>query len=154
MEARSWVLRPQMSVATVLEAVQKVILQAGEREILLTVEPNNPKRTLKQNKTQRQWCNMIAEVLTEHDAEYWRGYSKLHFGIPILRRDDEHFRTAYDKVFKGLDYEKKIALMQEPFDFPVTRLMKRRQKAEYLDRMGQYFIEQGVVSLGENWKAA
>jgi len=30
-------------------------------------------------------------------------------------------------------------------DFPVTRLMKTKEKAEYLDRLYEHFTGQGVV---------
>lgn len=101
-------------------------------------------RTTEQNRLQRQWVNEIAEQLGE-SAEHWRGYCKLHFGIPILRNENDAFRAEYDAVVRPLPYEAKLKLMMVPFDFGVTRLMNTRQKTAYLDTVHRHFSEQGVV---------
>ena len=103
------------------------------------------KRTLKQNRLQRQWLNEIAEQLGDRTAEEVRAECKLTFGVPILRAENEPFRVAYDKHVKGLPYEQKLALMMEPFDFGVTRLMTTRQHTNYLDAMHRHYSEQGIV---------
>jgi hypothetical protein len=103
------------------------------------------KRTLKQNRLQRQWLNEIAEQLGDRTAEDVRGFCKLTFGVPILRAENEAFRVLYDKHVKGLPYEQKIALMMEPFDFAVTRLMTTRQGTNYLDAIHRHFSEQGIA---------
>lgn len=102
------------------------------------------KRTIKQNRLQRLLCNEIAAQWHGHDAEYVRGYCKLTIGIPILRAASEAFREKYDAFLKPLTREAKIALMMEPLDLPVTRLMNTKQKKEYLDKIYQHFSEQGL----------
>lgn len=102
------------------------------------------KRSEEQNKLQRMWHMEAAAQLQDETAEQKRGYCKLHFGIPILRDEDDEFRERYDAVFKGLPYETKLALMQEPFDFPVTRLMKVGQKARYLNDVQNHYKNLGV----------
>ena len=102
------------------------------------------RRTVEQNRLQRTWVKEIAEQAGE-TAEYWRGYCKLCIGVPILRAENDEFRAKYDAHVKPLDYETKIAIMQEPLDLPVTRLMTTAQKTAYLDQIFRHFSEQGVV---------
>src|SRR6185436_15496283 len=66
------------------------------------------KRSVAQNKLQRQWMNELAAQMrgeTEWTAEQWRGYCKLHFGIPIRREESDVFRQMYDRVLKPLTYD-------------------------------------------------
>jgi hypothetical protein len=85
-----------------------------------------------------------AEQFGDRTAENVRGWGKLHHGVPILRAESDEYRARYDKVFKPLDYETKLELMQEPFDFPVTRLMNVSQKTRYLDAIHRALSEMGV----------
>lgn len=102
-------------------------------------------RSIRQNRLQRLWMNEIAEQLPEYSAEGWRGFCKLHFGVPILRDADEKFRDEYDRVVKPLPYETKLACMTVPIDLPVTSRMNTRQKKAYLDAVHLHFSERGVV---------
>lgn len=102
-------------------------------------------RTLKQNRLQRQWLNEIAEQLGDRTAEEVRGECKLMFGVPILRAENDAFCKAYDKSIKGRPYEEKVALMMEPLDLPVTRLMTTKQHTKYLDAMLRHFSAMGIV---------
>lgn len=117
------------------------------------------RRTTEQNRLQRQWCSDIACQLADRTAENVRGYCKLHFGVPILRAENEAFCVKYDETFKPLPYETKIALMQEPFDFPVTRILTTKQKTVYLDAMHAEFAgEMGLIltdpdALKNGWAA-
>jgi len=45
---------------------------------------------------------------------------------------------------KALSYERKITLMMEPLDFPVSRLMTTRQATDYLEGIHRHFSEQGI----------
>lgn len=103
------------------------------------------KRSAQQNRLNRQWMLDIEAHLDGWSAEYARGYCKLHFGIPILRNEDEAFCAEYDAVIRPLPYEAKLKLMMVPFDFGVTRLMTVKQQTAYLDAVNQHFSEQGVV---------
>lgn len=103
------------------------------------------KRSARQNRLNRQWMLDIAAQLDGWEAEYARGYCKLHFGIPILRTEDEAFGAEYDAVVRPLPYELKLKLMMVPFDFGVTRLMSTKQQTAYLDAVHRHFSEQGVA---------
>lgn len=102
-------------------------------------------RTTHQNRLQRLWMGEIAEQLGDITAEEARGYCKLAIGVPILRAENEAFRERYDAIVKPLPYEQKLALMMEPFDFGVTRIMSTAQKTAYLDAVHRHFSEKGVV---------
>lgn len=103
------------------------------------------KRSLKQNKLQRQWLNEIAEQLGDQTPEEVRGYCKLTIGVPILRAEHDAFRERYDAIVRPLPYEQKLALMMEPLDFPVSRLMTTKQATAYLDGVHRHFSEKGIV---------
>jgi hypothetical protein len=100
---------------------------------------------VQQNKLQRLWLNEIAEQLGDQSAEEVRGYCKLTIGVPILRAENETFRERYDLIVKPLPYEQKLALMMEPLDFPITRLMTTKQATAYLDGVHRHFSEKGIV---------
>jgi hypothetical protein len=102
-------------------------------------------RTVKQNKLNRKWMGEIAEQLGNVTAEEIRGYCKLHLAVPIIREDDDLFREKYDEFVKPLPYSHKLAMMQEPLDFPVTRLMNTKQQTAYLDAVWHEFTEKGVI---------
>lgn len=103
------------------------------------------KRTLKQNNLQRRWLGEIAEQLGDQTPEEVRGYCKLTIGVPILRAEKDAFRERYDAIVRPLPYEHKLAMMMEPFDFPVTRLMTTKQHTAYLDGVHRHFAEKGIA---------
>jgi hypothetical protein len=103
------------------------------------------RRSLEQNKLQRMWMSEIAEQLGDRTPEDVRGECKLTFGVPILRAENEKFRAEYDRLIRPMPYESKVALMKEPIDFPVTRLMTSKQKAQYLDAIVQHYSGIGVA---------
>ena len=103
------------------------------------------RRSVEQNRLQRLWMNEIAEQKGDCTPEEIRGYCKLTIGVPILRAENELFCLRYDAVVKPLNYEQKLAIMMEPLDMPITRLMTTAQKTKYLDQVHRHFTEQGIV---------
>lgn len=118
------------AVARLPGVMTQAIQQWGEIDIV--VRKHEPKRSLDQNRLQRLWCREASEQ-GDMTAEEYRGQMKLHHGIAILRRDDQEFCEAYDRLVGWRPYEEKLAFMQEPIDFQVTRWMNKRQKTEYLN---------------------
>lgn len=102
-------------------------------------------RSTEQNRLQRLWLNEAAEQLGDHTAEELRGLCKLTLGVPILRAENTAFAEKYDAYIRPLPYEQKLALMMEPLDMPITRLMTTDQKTRYLEAMQAFFLERGVV---------
>lgn len=112
------------------------------------------KRSTEQNKTQRLWMKEISEQ-TGMSPEEARAFCKLTIGVPILRAESETFREKYDAVVRPLTYEAKLAIMSEPLDMPVTRLMSVAQKSRYLDAIFQHFTQQGIaLTIPEERRAA
>lgn len=106
----------------------------GFGPVVIEVRKESRHRTWEQNKLQRLWVGE-AEQQGDMTAEEYRGYCKLHFGVPILRAESDLFAAKYEQHIRYLPYETKMALMMEPFDFPVTRLMNTDQKTRYLNLM-------------------
>lgn len=113
-------------------------------DFIVTIAERGEERTLAQNHLQHLWHGEAAAQLHDEPAEDKRAYCKLHFGVPMLRAEDEGFRAEYDRVIRPLDYPTKLALMKAPFDFPVTRLMTVKQKKAFLDAIYQHYTSQGV----------
>lgn len=127
------------------EANRKLLIKFLEQQELpfVVAISKGRKRSVEQNKLQRLWINEIAPQWGMA-AEEVRGYCKLTIGVPILRAANETFREQYDRILKPLGYEAKIALMMEPLDLPVTRIMTSKQKAEYLDQIYKHFTNKGL----------
>jgi hypothetical protein len=104
------------------------------------------RRSIAQNRLIHLWMGEIAEQLpgSFESPEHVRGHCKLHYGVPILREVDEHFREVYDKQIKPLPYDLKIACMMEPIALPVTSRMNTKQLSAYLDAVHREFSTQGV----------
>lgn len=100
-----------------------------------------PPRTLAQNAGTHVLYEIIAQSLLEDDALGWKCFCKLHYGVPILRAEDEEFRAVYDAAIKGLTYEQKLSVMRY---FPVTSLMNKKQINKYIEALQGYFGPLGV----------
>ena len=98
-------------------------------------------RSLDQNSISHAWYEQLARELKEDDALGWKCYSKLHIGVPIMRVEDEEFRSAYDSVLKKLTYEQKLIAMRH---WPVTSIMSKTQLSKYLEMMQDHFRVMGV----------
>lgn len=117
-----------------------------QQKLPLTVEIHKgERRSTEQNRLQRLWIAEIAEQLGDQTAEEVRGYCKLTIGVPILRAENEAFRERYDLVVRPLPYEMKLAIMMEPLDLPVTRIMTTDQHARYLEGIHRHFSEKGLA---------
>ena len=116
-----------------------------QQNLPITVEITKGKhRSTQQNRLQRAWMNDLAAQLSELSAEEWRGYAKLHWGVPILRAESEAFAKVYDEVIRPLPYEQKMRVMMVPIDLPVTSKMTTKQKTLYLDSIQKFAAERGA----------
>lgn len=105
-------------------------------------EISEPKRSIPQNSFSHGVYADIARALPEDDALGWKSYCKLHHGVPILRAEDEAYRSFYDSAVKNtLSYEQKLAAMRF---IPVTSLMGKKQKAKYMEAIKADFWSKGV----------
>lgn len=128
-----------------LRQVLRFLGQQKEKLPLVVSIAHGSHRTVKQNRLQRQWLNEIADQLGDREAEEVRGECKLTHGVPILLRENAAFAEAYGKHVQHLPYETKVAMMMEPLDFPVTRLMTTRQHTKYLDAIHRHYSAMGLA---------
>jgi len=111
------------------------ILNTGKSAVICVYEleeNKEPKRTLPQNNLSFLVYTRIGSVIHGGDTLAARCEAKLRIGVPILRRDDTRFREVYDTILKPLTYEQKIAVMEY---FPVTSIMSKKQKTEYMGQV-------------------
>lgn len=105
---------------------------------VITIKTFTEKRSDLQNSLSHSWYSELAFNLKENDALGYKCFCKLHFGVGILRAEDEEFRTAYDLAIKPMSYEKKLEVMKI---LPVTSIMNTKQLTQYLDAMKSYFYD-------------
>ncbi len=118
----------------------QAILQITDREMpfVMTMKDYAHDRSNEQNALGHVWYAQVAATLREDTAEGVKCYCKLHFGIPILRGEDEEFKQAYNRTLLSLTYEQKLEIM---IWFPVTSLMKVEQKSLYLEQIQQHYAD-------------
>jgi hypothetical protein len=115
-----------------------------ERKLPITVTwTQGAPRSNAQNRLAQRWFTDIATQLGDQTHEDVRAECKLRFGVPILRAENEAFRTSYDRVLKALPYEQKLDAIKA-FDLPTTRLMTQKQMTAFMDEMHHHWIKQGV----------
>lgn len=137
-------------------ALQEAIGQLREsyqsrRYVTVTIKDGKP-RSLDQNAISHAWYEQVARELREDNTLGVKSFCKLHFGVPILRAEDEDFRTKYDKAVKPMAYEDKLILMEW---FPVTSLMTTPQLSAYLESVQQHYQRHGVwLQFPEQQRAA
>lgn len=118
------------------------MLRGRKLPITVTWTQGAPRSTA-QNRLAQRWFTDIATQLGDQTHEDVRAECKLHFGVPILRAENEAFRLSYDRVIKALPYEEKLAAIKA-FDLPVTRLMTVKQMTAFMDEMQRHWTAQGV----------
>lgn len=123
------------------ETVVRIIRKREKLPFTVSLRAGAP-RTIEQNKLQRKWMLELEEQ-GDQTAEEYRGLCKAYFGVPILLAENEEFADKYNRIIRPLNYEQKLEIMQEPIDFPVTRLMTTKQKTKYLDAVYKHFVQQG-----------
>jgi hypothetical protein len=99
-------------------------------------------RSSKQNSHSHAWYSQLGRELPEDDERGWKRFCKLHFGVPILRAEEEDFREMYDEKIRPLPYETKLQLMEW---VPITSSMTKAQLKKYEEHMQEHFAERGVV---------
>ena len=120
------------------DAFVSQLLLAGKPAIVEFVDAS---RTLDQNALINKLYSLIAEQKQDETVQDIRHHCKLHYGIPILRRDSEKFCSLYDRVIKPHDYETKLEMMEH---LPVTSEMGKKQGSEYIDTVIREYSKQGI----------
>ena len=94
-----------------------------------------------QNRLAQRWFTDVSLQIGDQTHEDVRAMCKLHFGVPILRAENEAFCASYDRTMKHLPYEDKLAAIKA-FDLPVTRLMTVKQMSAFMDAVQQHWTAQ------------
>lgn len=131
-----------------LNSVKRLIANL-QGPVTITIETGiREKRSSDQNRLQRLWINE-AEQQGDMTAEEYRAYCKLHFGVPLLRNENETFAELYDEKVRDrvppFSYEQKLEFMAVPWDMHVTRLMTIKQHDKYLNMMHDHFTSLGMI---------
>ena len=108
-------------------------------------------RSIEQNAVMHGWFGQVARELRQDDARGVKRFCKLHFGVPILRAEDEDFRAAYDRVIKPLPYADKLVAMDI---LPVTSRMTTLQLDRCMADMQEHFGPRGVALVYPKKEAA
>ena len=103
-------------------------------------------RSLDQNSISHAWYEQISRELREETPLGVKNFCKLHYGVPILRAENEEFRQQYDTVLKPLSYDKKLLAMNF---LPVTSLMNKAQLSQYLEAMQAAYADKVKLEFPE-----
>lgn len=127
----------------------KLLISNMQGPFTLTIEKGiREKRSTDQNRLQRLWVNEV-EQQGDMTAEEYRAYCKLHFGVPMLRNENDTFAELYDSKIRDrvppYSYEQKLEFMAIPWDMHVTRLMTIKQHDKYLNMMHDHFTSLGMI---------
>lgn len=124
--------------------VDKLVSLLATRKFPMTITfVQGEARTKKQNRLAQRWFTDISRQVGDQTHEDIRAECKLTIGVPILRAENEAFRTSYDKSMKRLTYEEKLNAIKA-FDLPVTRLMTTKQMSTFVDEMQRTWIPRGI----------
>lgn len=125
-----------------------VIREVSALPLPFTVKVSSSDRSLSQNALSHVWYGQIAQQDRSMNTAQARRFCKLHFGVPIMRAQEESFRTAWDGMIKTrMSYPEKLMLMDW---WPVTSLMDREQMGEYLTAVQEHYAQHGIVLTGND----
>lgn len=110
--------------------------------LTVSVKEGRP-RSLDQNAISHAWYEQVSRELREYSPLGVKRFCKLHFGVPILRTEDDEFRAVYDLAIRDtLTYEQKLQAMDI---LPVTSRMTTAQLSSYMEAVQAHYSQQGVV---------
>lgn len=124
-----------------IEALSRLIGARTKFPLTVTVT-QGAGRSGVQNRLAQRWFTDVSRQLGDQTHEEVRAYCKLHFGVPILRAENEAFRQSYDATMKHLSYEAKLAAVKA-FELPVTRLMTVKQMTAFMDEIQRHWSGMG-----------
>lgn len=99
-------------------------------------------RSIQQNAISHAWYLQVAREEREYTAGKIKCLCKYHFGLPILRGDDEYYNDKCAKFIDPLPYESRIEAMEL---WPCTSLMKTKQLSEYLEAIQAHYAGRVVL---------
>lgn len=135
-------MRAIINSDTSLQSAIGLVRECYRKHRFLTVTVSEGKtRSVSQNSISHAFYEQVSRELREDSPLGVKSFCKLHFGVPILRAEDDEFRAKYDKAVKPMAYEDKLILMEW---FPVTSLMTTPQLSQYLESVQRHYQRLGV----------
>lgn len=134
----TWIINSDQSLQQFLGDIRE---QYGKHRFLKVNARVGKDRSIPQNAIGHVWYEQLARELREDDAAGHKRFCKLHFGVPILRAEDEQFREFYNAALLDRTYEQKLQAMSF---VPVTSIMTKEQESKYLEAVQEYFLGRGV----------
>ena len=113
-----------------------------QRYLEVSIKERGKHRSINQNFVSHGWYKKVSVEEGEYTPEDVKCLCKLHFGLPILRADDEEYNAACEKVIDPLPYESKIEAMRY---FPCTSLMTTKQKSLYMQHVQAHYAGRVVL---------
>lgn len=123
----------ELGLQSAIGELRKLFKVSGFLRITAT---DSKPRSLSQNAIAAVWYEQISRELGEDTPGAVKRFCKLHYGVPILRRDDADFRELYDAAIKPLPYERKLKAIGL---IRVTSEMNTAQLSEYLEEMQEAY---------------
>ena len=117
-------------------------LLEADKYLQLNIIEKGKSRTLQQNALSHSWYSEVSKKEQEYTPGQVKCLCKYHFGLPILRGDDEDYNEKCALVIDPLSYENKIKAMEY---WPVTSWMKTKQLSIYLQHVQAHYL--GRVNL-------
>jgi len=102
----------------------------------ISIKEQAKHRGINQNYVSHGWYKKVSLEEGEYTPEGVKRLCKYHFGVPILRADDEELNAWCVKVIDMLPYESKIEAMEH---IPVTSLMTTKQMMLYMETMQNHY---------------
>lgn len=135
------------TLRVVSEATRSLaIRQLVEEKLPFTVRIEGAGRSQDANRLSFHWYNQIGRLDPEHNSTTARRFSKLAYGVPIMREVGT-FQDAWDRIPAKLPYEQRLEIMDW---WPVTSLMTVTQFSRYLDAVAAHWAEKGVLLMGRD----
>lgn len=125
-----------------LKHTQQNIVTLFNKHGWLKLTPSTQKRSIDANALSHVWYAEIAKQKGDQSAFDYKNQCKLHFGVPILRRDSEKFKAFYDRFFKSISYPEKLAAMKY---ISVSSTFDKTQMSEYLNEIERTYAGEGVI---------
>lgn len=121
-----------------------LVAELGSQAFPFTVTVSKDKRRSNaMNRTIHKWFGEIAKHYGDRSTADVKAECNLTYGVPLKRRDDEEWASAFGYIFDSLNQPSKVKALRV-LDIPVTRDMTVKQLCEYMDQMSHDYREAGV----------
>jgi len=137
--SKTFYLRTVADAKRIAVAVSK-LEPTKEKPYTVKISIDDESRSNKQNRLSFLWFRVLGDA-TGHGEKFERHVCKLTYGVPILLEDAE-FNAFFAEAIAPMAYEQQLSAMEY---VPVTRLMKVKEFAQYLNIIDQESANKGII---------